>query len=220
MPRSGLFDSFDNLDSIPPEAIAAWLKNPPQNLQLENYLANRILYPQALPLTALDMQIDLAILRAVLKSNGPGINNETNALLGDNPFLNITLRKILIPVKFLQFVPDLITLAWVFVDALLLNRKKTDWFQDIWTIVLTDDSDEILGSVILPQFEGKNGVLELSVPARKFKILQGGLEIVPCARQRCQIQYKLQSGRILGKAEDAVEVYGGKLGLLVDGRNI
>lgn len=220
MSRLGLFDSFDNLDLINPESVAAWLKNPPPSLQLENYLANRILYPQTIPVTALDMQLDLAILREALKINGPRANNETNALLGDNPFLNVMLRKILIPAKFLQSVPDLANLAWAFIDALLLNRKKADWFQDIWTIVLTDDSDEIVGSAILPQFNGKNGVLELNVSAeRKFKLVQGGLAVVPCPKQRCRIEYKLRSGRILGKAEDAVEVYGGKLGLLVDGRN-
>lgn len=215
----GLFDSFDNLDRVTSEAIAAWLKNPPQFSQLENYLANKILYPQTFPISAAQMQIDLAILREALKINGPKVSNKTNPLLGDNPFLNITLRKILIPERFLNFIPDLISLTWAFIDALLLNRRKSDWFEDIWTIVLTDDSDEIVGSVVLPQFEGNKGVMEISVLKRKYKILAGGLTVLPCSKNRCEIVYKLQNGHILGKAEDAIEVSGGKLGLFIDGRN-
>ncbi|MCR4306210.1 MAG: hypothetical protein NUV73_03955, partial [Candidatus Daviesbacteria bacterium] len=155
MPKlAGLFDSFDNLDQISPEDIALWLKPVPSANRLENYLANKILYPGALPLTEYDMQIDLAILREALKLNGPkAADKKTNSLLGDNPFLNITLRKILIPERFLNFVPDLQSLAISFIDGLLLGKERQDFFEDLWTIVLTDEGDEVVGSVLLPQFE-------------------------------------------------------------------
>src|SRR5687768_2390810 len=94
---SGIFDSFDNLDQIEIESLITWLKNPPSPVQLENYLANKILYPTSLPLTESDMKIDLAILREALKINGPKAEKSNSNLLGDNPFLNVTLRKIIIP---------------------------------------------------------------------------------------------------------------------------
>src|SRR5687767_12024497 len=109
MPKlSGLFDSFENLDQIEAENLLPWLKAPPNPVQLENYLANKILYPQTLPLSEVDMKIDLAILREALKINGPKIGEKSNAMLGDNPFLNVALRKIIIPEKFLIFCPDII----------------------------------------------------------------------------------------------------------------
>lgn len=217
----GLFDSFDNLDQIPPADIASWLKPVPQLEQIENYLANRILYPQTLSLTERDMKMDLAILREALKLNGPKPQTQkTNALLGDNPFLNITLRKILIPDKFLEFVPDLSILTIVFIDALLLNRRKEDWFQDIWTIVLTDDTDEIVGSVVLPQFEDPGGLMNCTLQSKNYEIKFGGLKVLPCSAERCEIGYKLQKGKILGKSESAIEIYGGKLGLVIDGRGL
>lgn len=215
----GLFDSFDNLNQISAEAVASWLKNAPELTYLANYLANRILYPQALPQTEYQMQIDLAILREALKLNSPPPDSQkTNPLLGGNPFLNVTLRKVLIPVKFLNLAPDLISLVWVFIDALLLNRKKEDWFGDLWTVVLTDDTDEVIGSIILPQF-GQKGVMELILMDKKYKILRGSLTAISCLRDRCQITYKLQDGSILGKTEDTLEVSGGKLGLIIDGRS-
>ncbi|MBI2597237.1 hypothetical protein HYW41_03710 [Candidatus Daviesbacteria bacterium] len=219
----GLFDSFDNLDAISIDSLILWLKEagvsiPP--FQLENYLANKILYPQTLPLTDIDMKIDLAILRQALTINGPkSSKNTANPLLGDNPFLNITLRKIIIPERFLYFVPDLVSLTWAFVDGLLLvDRQKEDWYEDLWTVILADDIDQIIGSVILPQFSGKSDSMDLFLQDRNFKIRAGNLTVVPCDKERCQIRYKLLNGKILGKNESSLEVYGGKLGLMIDGR--
>lgn len=222
MPKlSALFDSFDNLDQIPVENIASWLKPSPQLIQLENYIANKILYPHALPLTEFEMRIDLAIIREALKINGPTLDNKnTNSLLGENPFLNITLRKVLIPQTFLQFVPDLISLTWAFIDGLLVDRKKEDWFEDLWTIVLTDDTDEIVGSIILPQFERKGGEMQIEVLGKTYQIQAGSLTMIPCPKDRCEISYKLQKGKILGKIEAALEIYGGRLGLMIDARNL
>ncbi len=214
-----LFDIFDNLDQISPEAITTWLKPVPDLNYLENYLANKVLYPEALPQTEYDMQIDLSILREAIKINGPKGTPKINALLGDNPFLNITLRKILIPSKFLNFVPDLKVLVICFIDALLPDRKKSDFFQDLWTIVLTDGAEEVVGSVLLPQFEAGSGSMRLNLQNKAYEIRPRNLTIIPCPSDRCEIAYKLQGGKLLGKADSAVEVYGGKLGLIIDVRN-
>lgn len=221
MPKfNGLFDSFDNLDQIPLEDIASWLAPPPNLIQLENYLANKILYPQTLSLTEYEMKIDLRILREALKINGPKqIDKKTNSFLGDNPFLNITLRKIIIPKKFLSFVPSLVSLTWAFVDGLLLDRKKEDFFQDLWTVVLVGDINEIVGSVLLPQFEDESGRMDLNILNKNYQIRQGSLMVIPCPKDRCELSYKFSKGMILGRKESAVEVYGGNLGLMIDGRS-
>lgn len=211
----GLFDVFDNLDSINAEAVAQWLKPVPAFSRIENYLANKILYPQTLPQTEYEMQMDLAILREVLKMNAPV---EGGSLLGNNPFINKTLRKILIPQKFLNFVPDLKILAGVFIDAFLSSRPKKDFFADLWTIVLTDDIDEAVGSLILPEFDQNSGSMNLSVSGKDFQIRPGSFSVIPCPKERCEIIYKMRNGKILGKSENTIEVSGGSLGLLVDGR--
>lgn len=222
MPKlSGLFESFDNLDQVDIDSLIGWLKGVPTNLNpihLENYLANKILYPAALPLTQVDMKIDLAILREILRMSGPKEGSNTNSMLGDNPFLNATLRKIIIPEKFLQYIPDLVSLTWAFVDGLLLNRKKEDYFEDIWTVILADDIDQVVGTILLPQFNGESDVMNLKLLGKNFKIKSSNLAVVPCPKDRCEIAYKFNQGQILGKKENALEVYGGKLGLMIDGR--
>ncbi|MBI4035935.1 hypothetical protein HY383_03215 [Candidatus Daviesbacteria bacterium] len=225
MPKlSSLFDSFDNLDQILPEAVASWLKPVPAIPQVENYLANKILYPQTLPQTEFDMQMDLAILREALKINGPkpglGENSPENSLLGDNPFLNIVLRKVLIPAKFLNFTPNLAVLTQVFIDALLLDRRKEDTFEDLWTVVLINDTDEIVGSIMMAQFNNNDGVMDLKLLGKNYRITKGNIIVVPCSANRCEIAYKLQNGHVLGKNENAVEVYGGNLGIVIDGRSL
>lgn len=215
---TGLFDSFDNLDQINIDSLTAWLKSPPTSIQLENYLANKILYPRTLPLTDFDMKVDLAILREALRINGPKLGTRVGPLLGDNPFLNITLRKVIIPERFLHYICDLVSLTWAFVDGLLLDRRKEDWFEDLWTVVLADDIDEIVGSILLPQFGGEGDSMDLSLLGKDYKIKAGSLTIVSCPKNRCEIAYKFSKGEFLGKKENAVEVYGGELGLMIDGR--
>ena len=84
MPKlSGLFDSFDNLDQIDIDSLILWLKNKPSSIQLENYLANKILYPQITPITADEMKIDLAILREILRLNGPRSGEKEGPMLSD-----------------------------------------------------------------------------------------------------------------------------------------
>lgn len=219
MPKlSGLFDSFDNLDQIPVEAIIKWLKPVPMQTQLENYIANRILYPQSVALSPQEMQIDLAILREALRINTPKLTDTKDVFLGNNAFLNVNLRKIMIPDKFLNFVPDLQTLAWVFIDALLLEKPRLDVFEDLWTIVITDDVDEVVGSVLLPRLESESSEVSILVMGQSYRIKAGSLMVIPCENQRCQVSFKLSGGKALGKEEASLEVYGGRLGLVVDSR--
>lgn len=216
---TGLFDTFDNLDSLEAENIVRWLKPVPQTVQVENYLANKILYPQTLPVTTEDMQLDLAILREALIINGPKSRVVSgNDLLGDNPFLNLTLRRIIIPQKFLQFMSDLTSLTWAFVDGLLLNRKKEDWFQDLWTVVVSDDTDHIVGSVILPQFQSSLSKLNLTFQGKNFEVRSGSLTVLPCPFERCEVAFKFNQGKFMGKTESVLELSGGNLGLMIDGR--
>lgn len=220
MPRlSGLFDSFDNLDQIDASNLVTWLKPAPQIIRLENYLANKILYPQSLPLTALDMKIELAILREALRLNGPKAA-DAETMLGGNAFLNVTLRKIIIPKYFLRFVPNLTELTLAFVDGLLSGRKKKDFFEDLWTVVLSDQTDEVVGSVVSPQFKDRSDYADFKYLGQVLRIKAGSLAVIPCSRERCEIAYRFSSGKLLGKKESALEISGGTLGLVIDGRNV
>lgn len=220
MPKPvGLFDSFENLDKITPEAIASWLQpSPPPLPYLENYLANKLLYPQTIPVSLQDLNIELAILREALRVNSSHDGKQANPFLSESPFINFNLKKILIPQHFLNFIPDLKNLVWVFVDGLLLDRKKEKGFEDIWTVVLIGDLDEVVGTVIVPRFEGKTGQIQLELLGKSYLIKLGDVTVLPCIKQKCQILFKSNTGKLLGKNDLLIEVYGGRLGILIDGR--
>ncbi len=219
MPKlSGLFDYFDNLDQIPLNSISRWLSPVPTNIQLENFIANRILYPQTVSQTPYEVQIDLAILREAVRLNGPRATDEKDPLLGNNAFLNLNLRKIMIPAGFERYVPDVQTLAVIFVDALLVDRPRSDVFEDLWTIVLNDDMDESLGSVLLPRLSSNQAEMDFNIEGRSFRVKPGSFMVVPCATERCKIAYKLKDAKALGQSEGALEIYGGRVGLIVDAR--
>lgn len=211
----GLFDSFDNLDQINIESVASWLKTPGQNVRLENYLANKILYPQTLPMTTSDLETDLAFLREALKLTFK--QKEQNEFLGQNPFLNFSLRKILIPERFLNSVGNLNKLAWAFVDALPVDAKR-DLFEDLWSIVLTDETDEVIGSLVIPEFANKSGEIEVNIIGKTYKVKFGSLLIIPCPKIKCLMSYKLKKGKLLGKSENSVQVLSGRLGIMIDAR--
>lgn len=202
---AGLFDRFNNLDQIKIEDVMKWLSPVPQQIPLENYIANRILYPQVVPISPSELKIDLAILREALRL--------------DNFFINTTLRKIMIPANFLEFIPDVISLICAFIDGLLLERLRKNCFEDLWTISLSNGTEEIIGSILLPQFSDKQGLMEIKLEGKIFNIKTGSLNILPCPKEHCPIDFNLKMGKFLGKNKGEVELSGGKAGLIIDARS-
>lgn len=208
MPKvSGIFDSFDNLDTIPTEDISQWLKVQPDQKYLENYIANRIIYPQVAPVSEGDIDIDLALLREALKRT-PVFYKQSLPSKDGRP----KDKKIFIPDTFTKRFPNLAKLAWAFIDA--YSPKE------ITTLVLVSDSkDEVIGSLINPKIE-KSGFFEIKVEENKFKVKTGSLMVIPCNLSHCHLDFRSKNAKILGKGEITFEVPGGKLGIVIDGRGI
>src|SRR5688572_29560259 len=100
MPKvTGIFEEFDFLDQIPIDDISKWIpiKLPP--FYLENFLANKILYPQSIPVTEVDLAIEIAILREIVKRKS---------------HFDPKLNQIFIPETFLSRFPNLSQLVWVY----------------------------------------------------------------------------------------------------------
>lgn len=103
MRLTGIFDEFSDLDKITPEDVIRWLKPKPDYLYVENLLANRIYYPQVVPLTRQELIVDLAILR--------------EALIKNPKFLKKSAKRLIIPERFIARFPNLNELAKAFMDS-------------------------------------------------------------------------------------------------------
>ncbi len=196
---SGIFESFSNLDQLPADKLLSELKVSINEITIENFLANRILYPQAVPVNKEDLEIDWAILKEALKD------------LPGKKFYDEQNKKIYIPENFLARFPDIKKLIFCFVESLQP--------QDITQLLIARlNSKEPLGSFIPLKFEDKNGKVSLDIEGLKITINAGKLTQVPCSPARCHIKFKAKGARLYGKSEGVFEAMGGKLGLLIDGR--
>ncbi len=196
MPRIyGVFDYFQDLENASIDDVAVNLKVRPDIKDLENYIANRILYPQAASLTQAELELDLGILK--------------QGLLKNKSYINLREKKILIPEVFYERFPDIVELCMAFIEV----YKP----QDMVTLVLTKSTgDEILGTYLWADFN-KAKTLEINIEERIVKIVPG-LNIVPCPKNRCHIVFKSQNGQLMGKNDLVFEVAGGNLGLIINGR--
>jgi hypothetical protein len=100
---TGIFDEFSNLNQITAEDIIRWLKVKQNPFYTQNFLANRVYYPQAVPVNDQELEIDWAILREALIRN-PHIFNQAD-------------KKIIVDEKFITRFPDMGKLATVFIDS-------------------------------------------------------------------------------------------------------
>lgn len=188
----GVFDSFEDLEHIPIENVQVGLNSPQDITTLEDYLANRVFYPQAAPLTKEEITLDLKILIEGLKQNSSFLKG----------------KKIIIPEDFTQRFPDLGLLVWAFVQA--YNPKEA------LTVVLAGKGEEILGTILPAEFKDKKSIIEISID-KKTHPLKAGFSVFPC-QENSQVHYFSTDSQILGQSEGTITVFGGRLGLAIDGR--
>ena len=87
MQLPSVLSQFTNLEQIDPKLVAAQSKLAFNLSQIENYVANKQLFPHTIPISISEMNVELAILSQVVKLNS-------------NFFYNNNLKKIIIPEEF------------------------------------------------------------------------------------------------------------------------
>lgn len=194
----GSFSSFKDLDKISVQDLIRWIPHPPNPFYIENYLANRIFYPQTIPQKEEDLEIELAILREALRLNPD--------------FYNRKYSKFLIPQTLLENLPNLGQVIWAYLDA---YKPK-----GIAYVFLKNAKAHQLGTVLIPDILNKQGLIELVVERKKYSIKLGNLTVIPCMEERCDISFFAKNAEILGKNELSLEIFGGNLGIVVDARGV
>lgn len=188
MPKlSGVFEIFKNLEKIPPENLNNWLKIKQEVHILQNFVGNRVLYPQVVPLNAVDMSLDIALLIEAIK-------------LDKSAFLDEEGKKILIPKDLYGRFPNLSQLALTFIQALDPIG--------VWTINLKSPEEEVLlGTVIAPSVLTSDGPMKVVVNGREYQSALGQISIYPNQDHHLEV---------IVDSLDKVLVSGGDVGLLID----
>lgn len=197
----GLCDQFYNLESIPIEKIARYLRRRENPRILKNELGNRILYPQAVPETHEGLMFDLAVLEEGLK-------------LKPRKFYNPTFCKIYIPEIFLSRIPDLQKLVGAFIDAF----KPVG----ITSILVKPENlpPRSFGTLIKPHLLANEGAVYLWVAGKKYQVEIGSLVSIPAGGKRVDLKFESTAATLLGKDSLSTEVSGGGIGVIVDTRRL
>lgn len=196
MPTTDPFSIFKDLGVISPEEIIHWLPHSLNVFYIENYIANKIYYPQTIPQTKEDLALELAILRVLLSKT--------------TQFYSQKESKFIIPESVVNYFPSLSQVIWAYLDVYPAKG--------VIKVVTKNQKLHILGTVIVPEITKKEGLVELLVEKKKYSIKLGDLTVIPCLSSRCDINFFSENAKILGKNEEAIEVFGGNLGLVIDTR--
>lgn len=190
MPKlSGAFELFKNLDLIPAENISRWTKNRSNLIQIRNFLGNRLLYPQTIAVTQMDLENDLAILREAIKIDPQSI------------YLSGT-KKIILPKKFLLRFPNPKVLMVTLVQSLPLKGL---------TIVYIEDEKSGLnkaGSIYTPE-PGSilNDPISIIINDQESQFNIGSIAVFPYSDHHLKVSIN---------AGNAQEVSGGIMGFAID----
>jgi hypothetical protein len=187
MPKiTGFFDLFHEIDKIPPENISYWLKGKIEIHKLENFVANRIQYPQTIPLNKEEMEVDFALFREMVKLN--------SSLFYDPKQNTITLSDDLI----FRF-PPLQKLVLSIMDVVILKQLTQ-------VLIKKDKKLTSVGSILCPILEEGKSTLKISYENINVELKVGTVNVVPLPQS--QIDMKV--------GERNLKVFGGTLGVLID----
>ncbi len=148
---TGVFEEFPDLDRISSNDLKVWIREKIEEHSLVNLLGNRILYPQTVASSRMELEVDFAILREGLKQR-PTLVYEPQT------------SKIFIPETFIQRFPTLQRLAGIIIEA--ISPKGV-----IQIYIKGESSVKLVGTLISPPDDKK-----LDAKESKVKVVVDGVE--------------------------------------------
>lgn len=193
MPKlTGVFENFLSLSHSNVDDIKRWLNFPTEAHQIDNFLSNRLLYPQTIPMNEQEMEIDLAILREAIRVNMQGDKSLVNLFF--NPYKNtITINEDFL----LRFRPTQ-KLVWALADVLPL-KETTNIFTKDWS------GTHGIGS-LTTFFNSNSQELTMEVNGQRLNLNTPSRAAVPFTQRQTQIKI----------GDKVIPAMGGELGILID----
>lgn len=161
-----------------------------------NYLANRLLYPYAVPEEKKELALDLEILKAVLKKSSIRYHDSSH-------------KRIFVEQDWLDRYPDIHALG----DILIRELKP----KDIATL-MTKKPVKPIGTVLVPKIHDPKKNILITIGEERRSIKAGQIVFVPTFNRTATVRFSSEGATLLGKKEMALEVAGGPFGLMIDAR--
>jgi hypothetical protein len=194
MPKlNGVFENFPDLEIIPPEDVNKWLKNKLDPQYILNYIGNLLLYPQVIPVRKQDLEIDLAILRELVKRK-PNFCFDSNKKI------------VTIPQIFAQRFPNLPALVLSLVEVLNLEDVNKVYLEGI-----RKNERVLLATVMAPKLKIAQISLEVTINQNKKNFPLGTISLLPLISRH--FLFNIPN-------HPPIDIEGGKLGIVLDLRRI
>lgn len=184
---TGIFATLPGIENIPPEGIQKWVKIRLSAHAIENFLANRIMYPQTIPVTEEDKAIDQAILQEYINTN-------------QAYFYNPLSHRLLIPSELIARFKPLDQLLMVFCSLLNLSGV-------IPLFIIEENTLQNEGSILVPQISSQSAKLTV--------VLNGSSQSLEIGKFY-HFQVPDQRNRVKLGDENEMVVAGGKAGITID----
>lgn len=187
----GVFSNFKDLEKLTADDLNRWLKYKENPFYLENFIGNRILYPQVIPISLRDLEIDLAILREYIRLHPESIYNPNS-------------KKMMIQEELEIRFPPLAKLVAAILDVIMLEGATPI------TIKRLSGAIDVVGTIIAhtPQSQG---FTEVKINGQSLALEINTITILPSKEERVTVQV----GNNL-----PIIVAGGTLGIVIDLRKL
>jgi hypothetical protein len=186
----GVFDLLLDLDKITDQELLDVLKSKIDHHSLENYLGNRVLFPQTVATNKLELDIDFAILEVAVKRHPETIFKSNQ-------------NQIIIPYPLIPRFPNTNRLITSIMDSLHIEQVSQLWIKH-------HDHTELIGSILpaKPLSKQRSSDLEnFMVKEELKKLILGQINLLPIADK--QVKLKFSNGI-------EFDCFGGSFGVLMD----
>jgi hypothetical protein len=184
---TGIFATLPGIENIPPEGVQKWVKNRLGDHAIENYVANRITYPQTIAISIEEKQIDQAIIQEYIARN-PAL------------FYNPLTHKLNIPQGITHYIQPVQDLMLILSSLLKLSQITPVFISD-------GNSVKVAGSIIVPNPQTSEPKINVSFNGKMQTLEKGKFYHFPLADQHM----KLKIGN-----ENEIMISGGTLGVSID----
>lgn len=183
MPKlTGIFANLEDLDKIPISDVDQWVKSKGHIRSLEDYVGNRILYPETVAVTKIDLEADLAIFVEAIKRSPDKVYDKVSKSL----FLQDTVVARFPPLlNLVTAVSRVIAFETIVTPIILRSQKVNKLVGSLITPPLSTVSSQttfvIEGKVVKPRI-GAVSVIHSSNKNINVKIGNLGDVLVPCGQ--------------------------------------
>lgn len=163
---SGIFEKFTSLYNIPPQDISRWLTLKGDETLVGNSMGNRLLYPQTVSVNKSDFEVDIAILREVIKRQPEVIYNAST-------------KRLILTTGLINRFPPLFNLIIIILESVIIKGVTAIY-------CCGPEKNSIVGTLVKPEKIEPNTIVALN--GKVIKNNFGAVTVLPAPNKPAKLK--------------------------------